>query len=147
MALTSQVHLGPRVVTVRELTFADVRDWLRRREILKSCDVIHALAFEDFGIDDLAEMSDATTEEMEACAPSELAADRSLQGAEPAFFRTRAALAQAAAPRWPMPRSRPRPVRVYPCDARACGVWGYTWSAYLAAVALANESTQSAKAR
>ena len=72
MALTSQVHLGPRVVTVRELTFADVRDWLRRREILKSCDVIHALAFEDFGIDDLAEMSDATTEEMEACAPCQI---------------------------------------------------------------------------
>ena len=84
------------MVTVRELTFADVRDWLRRREILKSRDVIHALAFEDFGIDDLAEMSDATTEEMEACAVRTQAADRSLQGAEPAFFRTRAALAQAA---------------------------------------------------
>ena len=32
-------------------------------------------------------------------------------------------------------------------DARACGVWGYTWSAYLAAVALANESTAVSKAR
>ena len=97
MALTSQVHLGPRVVTVRELTFADVRDWLRRREILKSCDVIHALAFEDFGIDDLAEMSDATTEEMESCAPSELKPlVEACKALNPHFFRTRAALAQAA---------------------------------------------------
>lgn len=122
MALTSQVHLGPRVVTVRELTFADVRDWLRRREILKSCDVIHALAFEDFGIDDLAEMSDATTEEMEACAPSELKPlIEACKALNPHFSARGRPWPRPPAPRWPMPRSRPRPVRVYPCDARACG--------------------------
>ena len=135
------------MVTVRELTFADVRDWLRRREILKSCDVIHALAFEDFGIDDLAEMSDATTEEMEACAPSEL---------KPLIEACKALNPHFSARGRPGP-GRPRHAgqcRAADLDRSACILvthghagCGVTWSAYLAAVALANESTQSAKAR
>ena len=94
-------------------------------------------------------MSDATTEEMEACAPSELKPlIEACKALNPHFFP------HAGGPGPGRPRHAGQ-CRAADLDRSACilvthghaGVWGYTWSAYLAAVALANESTQSAKAR
>lgn len=97
MPASRTVALGERAVTVRELTVREVRDWLTEIEAGAPVDPLHALAFEDFGLEDLARMCDAPAADLEAFAPSDLAelvaAARALN---PHFFRVRAALTGAA---------------------------------------------------
>lgn len=97
MPATRIVKLGARTVTVRELTVAEVRDWMVETETGAGQDPLHALVLEDCGLGDLARMCDLGTAEMEAYAPSDLAeliaASKALN---PHFFRMRAALSNVA---------------------------------------------------
>lgn len=91
------VPVGQTIVTVRELTFAEVRAWLVEAEAGGSQDPLHALALEDCGLDDLSRMSDASVSEIEAFGPSEI--DELVATAKklnPHFFRVRAALSGVA---------------------------------------------------
>lgn len=97
MPATLGVDLSGRLVTVKELTVAEVRAWLVETEAGLHVDPLHALAFEDCGLADLVRMCDATAEELEAYAPSDLAPlVEACKGLNPHFFRVRAALSGAA---------------------------------------------------
>ena len=106
MAATRSVPLpGGQVVTVRELTVREVRDWLVADP---APDPLRAYVFEDFSLDDLARMSDVAPEALESYAPSELAPlVQAAQSLNPHFFRPRADLAQVTraliAEAWPAP--------------------------------------------
>ena len=95
MRATTTVYLGGQVITVKELTVAEVRQVLITEP--PAADPLHALAFDGFGLNDLALLCTATAAELEAFTPSELKplvdACRELN---PHFFRTRAALAGVA---------------------------------------------------
>jgi hypothetical protein len=87
-----------REVIVRELTVAEVRDWLAEYEYGElGADVVHAMVWEDFGLDDLARMSNATAAELEAYTPTQLAPLVIVcKEINPHFFRPRAAVAAVA---------------------------------------------------
>ena len=94
MAVTRQVTLPTGlVVTVRELTVAEVRDWVTDSAAAGVRDPIHALALEGLGLDELARMISCPAADLEAFTPSELgellAAAKALN---PHFFRLRSAL-------------------------------------------------------
>ena len=97
MPATRQVQIGERTITVRELTFAEVRDWLVETEAGADQDPLHALALDDCGLADLTRMCDASAAEFESCTPSDIAplvdAAKKLN---PHFFRVRAALSGVA---------------------------------------------------
>ncbi len=80
-------------VVVRELTVAEVRDWINDSQTAGYRDPIQALALPDLGLDELARMTDRSAGELEAFAPSELQhlADAARE-LNPFFFRLRAAL-------------------------------------------------------
>lgn len=97
MPATRTVELPGRLVTIRELTVAEVRAWLLETEAGAQVDPLHALAFDDFGLGDLARMCDATADDLEAFAPSDLAPlVEACRALNPHFFRVRAALTGAA---------------------------------------------------
>lgn len=97
MPATLLVDLPGRSVTVRELTVAEVRDWLVAVESGATFDVIQALSFDECGLDDIARMCDATAKELEVFAPSDLAPVMdACKALNPHFFRVRAALSGAA---------------------------------------------------
>lgn len=95
MPATRTIQLGERAVTVRELTVADVRELLITEP--RQADPLHALAFDGFGLHDIACQCDATADDLEPFAPSDLQplvdACRELN---PHFFRVRAALSGVA---------------------------------------------------
>lgn len=96
------------LVTVRELTVAEVRAWVTESAASTFRDPVQAMVWDDLGLDELARMCDVGSSELEAFSPSELApvleAARSLN---PAFFRLRAALQWAA--RRTVPEASPPP--------------------------------------
>lgn len=97
MPATRIVKLGERSVTVRELTVAEVRDWMVETETGAGQDPLHALVLEDCGLGDLARMSDVFAFELEAYAPSDLAElIAACKALNPHFFRMRAALSNVA---------------------------------------------------
>lgn len=97
MPATRIVKLGERSVTVRELTVAEVRDWMVEAETGAGQDPLHALVLEDCGLGDLARMSDLFAFELEAYAPSDLAElIAACKALNPHFFRMRAALSNVA---------------------------------------------------
>ncbi len=94
MRATRQVCLQPDdgdgvVVTVRELTIAEVRSALITDEAIG--DWVQSLVFDGFGLGDLLALCDASAADLEKFTPSELAplvaACRELN---PFFFRVRA---------------------------------------------------------
>ena len=100
MRATRQVCLQPDdgdsvVVTVRELTIAEVRSALITDEAIG--DWVQSLVFDGFGLGDLLALCDASAADLEKFTPSELAplvaACRELN---PFFFRVRAVLARSA---------------------------------------------------
>lgn len=98
MALSRTVPLGERRVTLREVTVTEVRDRLAGIESgAVAFDIVRASARDECSLDDLAWMSDAAAEDLEAYPPSELdeliAAARAIN---PHFFRVRTALAGVA---------------------------------------------------
>ena len=87
-----------REVIVRELTVAEVRDWLVEYETGQlGLDAVHALVWEDFGLDDLARMSNTIVAELEDYTPTELEPLVIVcKELNPHFFRPRAAVAAVA---------------------------------------------------
>jgi len=92
-----EVTVGDRVFTVRELSFADVRAWFVDLDAQLAAgtprDPLHAMAFDDCGLDDLARLCDVPVTDLEpypvqALHPV-LAAARALN---PFFFRVRSEL-------------------------------------------------------
>lgn len=110
MAASRVVTLpGGLSVTVREITVAEVRAWLVADP---APDPVRAYAFQDFSLDDVARMTDASPEALEAYAPSDLGPlVQAAQDLNPHFFRPRAALAQVTrallAESWPTPSTAP----------------------------------------
>lgn len=91
------------VVTVRELTVAEVRAWVVESQASSYRDPLHALALlslpgETVGLDELARLCDATPDDLEQFTPGEiqplLEAAKALN---PLFFQLRTLLAQTAA--------------------------------------------------
>lgn len=95
-------------ILVRELTVAEVRAWITETAAQSWRDPVHALAFADLGLDELARMTDASVEELEQYAPSQLdpvmAVARRLN---PHFFRLRDALIQASRQSDAPPQAKP----------------------------------------
>lgn len=87
----------PVDLTVNELTVADVRRWLAEAAVASERDPLHALALPDIGIDDLARMTSASVDILEALTVRQLqvVADTARE-INPHFFRVRAAMDQAA---------------------------------------------------
>lgn len=91
------VTAGPLVVEVRELTFVEVREWFVALDSNQDRDVLHALAFEDCGLDDLARMCNVPAEALEQCTPSELRpVVQAARALNPFFFRVRASISAAS---------------------------------------------------
>lgn len=99
MSATKQVDIDGRIVTIKELTVGQVRDWLVEIESGKhAIDVAGEFLFEDCSVDDLVRMSDMPREAFDALAPSQIAPIREAARAlNPGFFRVRAAVAAAQA--------------------------------------------------
>jgi len=97
MPATRTVKVGERLVTVRELTVAEVRARLFSAESGVMVDAVRAMVFEGFGLDDLACMCDITGPELEAYAPSEIEAELvpACKAVNPFFFRVRKAIHDA----------------------------------------------------
>lgn len=88
---------GQRTVTVRELTVREVRAWLTEMAAQIQRDPLHALAFDEIGLDELARMTDWSADDLEMFAPSQLAEVlRVAKRINPDFFRIRGALIEAA---------------------------------------------------
>lgn len=97
MPATRKVQIGERTITVRELTFSDVRDWLVETEAAGQRDPLHALALEDCGLDDLARMCDVSADDLEVFTPFEIEPVVEIcRKLNPHFFRVRAALSGVA---------------------------------------------------
>lgn len=80
-------------VVVRELTFKEVRDWLAEVEAQTQRDPVHATAFEDLGLDDLARVVGWSCSRLETYTPSQLKpVVDAAKKLNPHFFRLRAAL-------------------------------------------------------
>ncbi len=91
------VELPGLTVTVRELTVAEVRAWVAEQEAGATVDPLRALVFDDCGLDDLARMSDASGEALEAFGRSELDRVRdACKALNPHFFKVRATLTEIA---------------------------------------------------
>lgn len=73
-----KVPLADREVTVRELTTAEIRAWLRDVDASPDADVdlVGNMLFDDATFDDLMRMSDATAELLEQAPPSQIRALR-----------------------------------------------------------------------
>lgn len=87
-----------REVIVHELTVAEVRDWLVEYESgALGTDAVHAMVWEDYGLDDLARMCDASAADLEAYTPRQLEPLVIVcKELNPHFFRPRAAVAAVA---------------------------------------------------
>ena len=87
-----------REVIVHELTVAEVRDWLVEYETgTLGTDAVHAMVWEDYGLDDLARMCNTTAAELEDYTPRQLEPLVIVcKELNPHFFRPRAAVAAVA---------------------------------------------------
>lgn len=93
MAATAIVELAGLAVAVRELSVVEVRTWTKEMEAGQAVDPLRAVVFDDCSLDDLARMSDATAEQLEAFKPSELERVREKAKAlNPLFFKVRGML-------------------------------------------------------
>lgn len=93
MAASGQVRIGERDITVREVSVAEVRDWIVEIEAGAQVDPLRAFVFDDCSLDDLARMCDLSAEDMERYGPLELAPLRDkCKAFNPHFFKVREAL-------------------------------------------------------
>lgn len=97
MPATAVIEVAGRTVTVRELTVAEVRDWVREVEIgARPVDPAGDALFEDVCLADIALMSDASGDFLADQLPSEIRPLADLcKKVNPHFFRLRAVV-QAA---------------------------------------------------
>ena len=97
MPATRPVPVGKLTVNVLELSFTEVRNWMVECESGATTDPLHALAFDDCGLDDIARMCDVSVAALEAYTPTELAdLVAACKALNPHFFRVRAALSGVA---------------------------------------------------
>lgn len=93
MSAKSTVELGNLAINVRELSVAEVRTWTVEMESGQAVDPLRAVVFDDCSLDDLARMSDASAEQLEAFRPSDLERVREKAKAlNPLFFKVRGML-------------------------------------------------------
>lgn len=93
MPATQTLPLGDLLVTVRELTFAEVRAWLVETSASEYRDPVQALAFVGLGLDELARMCDASADALEKFTASELAPlVETAKALNAPFFRVRSLL-------------------------------------------------------
>jgi hypothetical protein len=93
MSATLTVLVGNEEIVVRELTFKEVRDWLAEVDAQTQRDPVHATAFEDLGLDDLARVVDWSVSSLETCTPGQLRpVVEAAKRLNPHFFRIREAL-------------------------------------------------------
>jgi len=123
------VNLPGLVVSVHELSVAEVRAWLMEIEAGAHFDPFHAMLSHSFHLPDLARMSDASLAQLEAFTPSDLepliSAARSLN---PDFFRRDANGGETC---------RSDEIDRVCCALVARGhssVWTYPWKTYLTAI-------------
>jgi len=71
-----QIEIGGRTVTVRELTVAEIRNWLRSLDQAESGsaaqDLVDLALMDDVSLSDVARMTNLTSEEMEQLTPSQI---------------------------------------------------------------------------
>ena len=93
MPATHTLPLGDLLVTVRELTFAEVRAWLVETSASEYRDPVQALAFVGLGLDELARMCDVSADVLERFTASELAPlVEAAKALNAPFFRVRSLL-------------------------------------------------------
>jgi hypothetical protein len=97
MPATREVPFGERLVTVREMTVGEVRDWMVEIEQgTQQIDPAGEYVFDDCSLQDLMRMSDATKDVFDSAAPSDIEPLRqAARELNPHFFRVRAAVAAA----------------------------------------------------
>ena len=97
MPATVDLVINDRTVTVRELTVAEVRDWVREIEVgVRPVDPAGDALFDDVCLADIALMTDASGDWLAGFGPSELQPLADLcKKVNPHFFRLRAVV-QAA---------------------------------------------------
>ena len=99
MRRTKEVELDGRTVTIRELTVAEVRLWLKDLDQLRegAIDLVTEGIMADASISDVARMTDLSPEDLDNLTPSQIeeviAVCRELN---PHFFRLRDRLLEAA---------------------------------------------------
>lgn len=98
MRLTRTIEMADAfLVTVKELTVGEVRNWLLDVETGRGEEPLHALALEECSLADLARMGDIEVSALEDYTPSELAPlGEAAKALNPHFFRVRAALSGVA---------------------------------------------------
>jgi len=126
------VNLPGLVVSVHELSVAEVRAWVMEIESGAHFDAFHAMLSDSFYLPDLARISDASLAQLEAFTPSELepliSAARSLNSD---LFRRDANGGETC---------RSDDIDRVCCALVArghCSVWMYPWKTYLTAITAA----------
>jgi hypothetical protein len=100
MRRTKQLKLGARVVSVRELSVGEIRQWLadvsdEGNETL--ADFVNMTIIEGLMLDDLRRMTDLTLADMDALTPGELdQVAEACKEVNPGFFRVAAPLHRIA---------------------------------------------------
>ncbi len=73
MRITKQITVADRAVTIRELTVADIRVWLKSLEtVTAEFDLVGSELIDGTDLADLAIMTDLTAADLDASTPSEL---------------------------------------------------------------------------
>lgn len=99
MKRTKEVELDGRTVTVRELTVAEVRLWLKDLDQLRegAIDLVTEGIMADASLGDVARMTDLTPEALDDLTPSQIEVVITVcREINPHFFRLRDRLLEAA---------------------------------------------------
>lgn len=75
MRVEKTVPFLGRDVKVRELTIAEIREWLAKAQVSEgegTPDVVTMLLFNDLSLDEMQEFTDITSEEISGATPSQL---------------------------------------------------------------------------
>lgn len=98
MRRTKEIELGESRITVKELTLAEIRNWLAEDEQAEERDIVGALLLDDCPLADLLRFCDATAEQIDGMTQSEL---HTLLGVakemNPDFFHLRSKLLRLVA--------------------------------------------------
>ena len=99
MKRTKEIDIDGRAVTVRELTVAEVRNWLKDLEQVREggIDLVTEGIMADASISDVARMTDLSPEDLDNLTPSQIEeVVTSCREINPHFFRLRDRLLEAA---------------------------------------------------
>lgn len=99
MRHTKEVNLNDRKIMVKELTVAEVRNWLKSLEGIKDgeIDLVSEGLLEETSLSDLVQMTDLSMADLDAMVPSEIAElAKQCHAINPHFFTLRNRLVQAS---------------------------------------------------